>query len=170
MPTEDSTFPYKYGHGSRFTVHDPWAMLRGYEPLSLCDWPGKVSAVLFFGGCNLRCPTCHNARLAWEPHSLPQLDRDMVLKKIDQDKNWLDGLVITGGEPTILPDFEQILNRLKNFNLPLKLDTNGLRPDVVKLVLEKDLAQVIAVDVKGPGKNILSLQEAWSVLKKHGSV
>jgi pyruvate formate lyase activating enzyme len=62
----------------------------------------------------------------------------------------LDGLVITGGEPSILPGLEQILSRLKEFDLPLKLDTNGLRPDVVKLVLEKDLAQVIAVDVKGP--------------------
>ena len=164
MSTEDSTPFYKSDHCSLFTDHcslftdhcslftdhDPWAMLRGYEPLSLCDWPGKVTAVLFFGGCNLRCPTCHNARLAWEPQSLPPLDAGEVLKKIDQDKTWLDGLVITGGEPTILPGLEQILSRLKEFDLPLKLDTNGLRPDVVKLVLEKDLARVIAVDVKGP--------------------
>ncbi|WP_457570761.1 anaerobic ribonucleoside-triphosphate reductase activating protein, partial [Desulfovulcanus sp.] len=113
-------------------------------------WPGKVTAVLFFGGCNLRCPTCHNARLAWEPQSLPPLDWGEVLKKIDQDKTWLDGLVITGGEPTILPGLEQVLSRLKEFDLPLKMDTNGLRPDVVKLVLEKDLVQVVAVDVKGP--------------------
>lgn len=150
----------------------PWVALRGYEPLSLCDWPGKVTAVLFFGGCNLRCPTCHNARLAWEPQSLPQLDRGMVLERIDHDKTWLDGLVVSGGEPTILAGLEQVLTTLRVFNLPVKLDTNGLRPDVVKLVLEKDLVRMVAVDVKGPwGKypqltgNKVSSQKAQKCLE-----
>ncbi len=132
-----------------FNSH-PWKLLRGYEPFSLCDWPGRVSAVLFFGGCNLRCPTCHNASFAWHPESFPLLDYDKVMGQVERNCNWLEGLVVTGGEVTILPDFGSLLHDLSRLSIPVKLDTNGLRPENVKLALEHSSIKMIAVDIKGP--------------------
>ncbi len=128
----------------------PWKLLRGYEPFSLCDWPGRISAVLFFGGCNLRCPTCHNASFAWHPASVPALDCRGVLDQVKRNRNWLEGLVVTGGEVTVLPGFDSLLHDLSSLNIPIKLDTNGLRLDCVKLALEHSSIKMIAVDIKGP--------------------
>ena len=127
-----------------------WSFLRGFEPASLCDWPGKVSAVLFFGGCNLRCPTCHNASFAWNPSGTEPLDHMELLRRISKSKKWLDGLVLTGGEVTILPGLEDLLKTLSLVGLPIKIDTNGLRPWSVKLALRYEHIKKIAVDVKGP--------------------
>jgi len=130
--------------------YSAWDMLKGYEPFSLCDWPGRISAVLFFGGCNLRCPTCHNASFAWHPESFPVLDCLGVLEQVQRNRNWLEGLVLTGGEVTILPGFDSLLHDLSSLNIPIKLDTNGLSPDCVKLALEHSSIKMIAVDIKGP--------------------
>ncbi len=127
-----------------------WQMLRGYEPFSLCDWPGMTSAVLFFGGCNLRCPTCHNALLARHPEKFPALDKDDILRRIAQNRKWLDGLVLTGGETTVLPGISLIVQDLWKTGLPLKLDTNGMRPDIVRAALKFAHVRMIAVDIKGP--------------------
>ncbi|MGM0609929.1 MAG: anaerobic ribonucleoside-triphosphate reductase activating protein [Thermodesulfobacteriota bacterium] len=127
-----------------------WHMLRGFEPMSMCDWPGRISCVLFFGGCNLRCPTCHNSRLAWYPGAVKPMDAKQVLKTVSARLNWLDGIVLTGGEVTILSGFLHILDDLRAIDLDLKMDTNGMRPQVVKQVLNENLADMIAVDIKGP--------------------
>jgi len=148
-------------HGLRMHVsaeHDimqdpdlnPWQMLRGYQPFSLCDWPGMISAVLFFGGCNLRCPTCHNAFLSWNPDQTSCLDCTETLGRIARNRKWLDGLVLSGGEVTILPRFDVLLRDLLEAGLPLKLDTNGFRPEAVRKALEYDQVRIIAVDIKGP--------------------
>ncbi|MFO7817383.1 MAG: radical SAM protein, partial [Desulfovibrionales bacterium] len=122
-----------------------WHMLRGFEPMSMCDWPGRISCVLFFGGCNLRCPTCHNSRLAWYPGAVKPMDAKQVLKTVSARLNWLDGIVLTGGEVTILSGFLHILDDLRAIDLDLKMDTNGMRPQVVKQVLNENLADMIAV-------------------------
>ncbi len=127
-----------------------WDLLRGYEPTSFCDWPGRVTAVLFFGGCNLRCPTCHNASFAWDPSRFPTLDYEKVLRRIHENRKWLDGLVLTGGEVTLLPGFETWLSEISAMDLPLKLDTNGFRPEMVELALKWNQVQLVAVDIKGP--------------------
>ncbi|WP_028575301.1 radical SAM protein [Desulfonatronovibrio hydrogenovorans] len=127
-----------------------WDFLRGFEPASLCDWPGKVSAVLFFGGCNLRCPTCHNSSIAWNPSNTPILDHQSLLKRIGKNRKWLDGLVLSGGEVTILPGFEDLLQTISLLGLPVKIDTNGLKPEAISLALKYDCIHKIAVDVKGP--------------------
>ena len=129
---------------------NPWRMLKGYEPFSLCDWPGRISAALFFGGCNLRCPTCHNASFAWHPESVPALDYLGVLDQVERNRNWLEGLVVTGGEVTILPDFGSLLQDLSRLGIPVKVDTNGLRPERVEIALEYTSINMIAVDIKGP--------------------
>lgn len=125
-------------------------MLRGFEPMSLCDWPGRISCVLFFGGCNLRCPTCHNYQLAWYPGEAAAVDAKKTLEAIHARMNWLDGIVLTGGEVTILSGIMEILFDLRRLGPGLKLDTNGMRPDVVRAVLEEGLADMFAVDIKGP--------------------
>ncbi len=127
-----------------------WDSLRGIAPLSLCDWPGHVCAVLFFGGCNLRCPTCHNSTIAWRPQSMPALSRKYVMDDLSNRWEWLDGITITGGEASIVPGIETVLVEFKNLELPVKLDTNGVRPDRVRTLLERNLVECFAVDVKGP--------------------
>ncbi len=124
--------------------------LRGIEPLSLCDWPGHTSLVLFLSDCDFRCPTCHNRMLAWEFSELPVLDRDKVFSLIASRKAWLDGLVISGGEPTLHSDLFDILVELKQFGLPVKVDSNGQRPHILRELLSSGLVHTFAVDVKGP--------------------
>ena len=138
--------------GPALTIQDIQARdsVRGLERLSLCDWPGRMSAVLFFGGCNLRCPTCHNADLAWTPERFPAIYPADVTRFLKKRAPWLDGLVITGGEPTIVPGLIDYLVELAEVGLPVKLDTNGLQPDVVEELLARNLVACFAVDVKGP--------------------
>jgi pyruvate formate lyase activating enzyme len=127
-----------------------WERVRGMVPVSLCDWPGKITCVLFAGGCNLRCPTCHNASLAWKWTLLPSLDREVVLSDLLRRKRWLDGITLSGGEPTCLADLDGLLADLSSTGLPVKLDSNGSAPDVLERVLAAGLVQAVAVDVKGP--------------------
>ncbi len=127
-----------------------WDRVRGMVAVSFCDWPGKVSCVLFTSGCNLRCPTCHNASLAWKWQNLPALPRETILTDLKKRRRWLDGITLSGGEPTILQGLDVLLGDLKATGLPVKLDSNGSAPDVLERVLREDLADSIAVDVKGP--------------------
>ena len=128
----------------------PWAYVRGLQSGSFCDWPGLVTAVLFLGGCNLRCPTCHNAGLAWTPEKYPTLSQTSIQRFLHSRSTWLDGLVVSGGEPTLVPGLPSLLQELSFFGLPLKVDTNGLRPDILESLVAKRLIQAVAVDVKGP--------------------
>jgi pyruvate formate lyase activating enzyme len=127
-----------------------WSHLRGLVRMSLCDWPGHPSLVLFFGGCNLRCPTCHNAGIAWHPEQHPGLFPPDVARLLARRSGWLDGVVISGGEPTMVPDLPGFLREIAAAGLPVKLDSNGMRPDVLAEILEDGLIQAASVDVKGP--------------------
>jgi len=127
-----------------------WKYVRGFENMSLCDWPGRTTCIIFLGGCNLRCPTCHNHQLAWDMHSLPMLDPAKIKAYIRDRAAWLDGVTITGGEPTLAPGLGELLYDIKKTGLPVKVDTNGLRPEVVQDLLQYKLADMFAVDVKGP--------------------
>jgi len=127
-----------------------WHYVRGFENLSLCDWPGRTSCILFLGGCNMRCPTCHNFQLAWDMQSLPPIDPTKVRSYLRDRAGWLDGVTVTGGEPTTVPGVAELLWELKKTNLPVKMDTNGMRPEEVEELLACKLVDVFAVDVKGP--------------------
>ncbi|MFO8031730.1 MAG: anaerobic ribonucleoside-triphosphate reductase activating protein [Desulfohalobiaceae bacterium] len=129
---------------------EPWAFLRGLQQISFCDWPGRVSCVLFLGGCNLACPTCHNWQLAQDFGQLPIIPKDSLFAHLQSRQDWLDGVVISGGEPTCCPGLDCMLQELAAVGLPIKLDTNGLDPATIKDLLIRDLVQLIAVDVKGP--------------------
>ncbi len=127
-----------------------WNHLRGLQRLSLCDWPGRSCCVAFLGGCNLRCPTCHNFDLAWNMDSQPRLPRSAFLLFLAERRRWLDGVTVTGGEATCAPGLGELLYEIKRLGLPVKLDSNGLRPEVLAEVLEAGLVDLCAVDVKGP--------------------
>lgn len=139
-----------------------WERVRGLVPVSLCDWPGRISCVLFAGGCNLRCPTCHNGDLAWRWQALPVADRNLVLTDLRRRKRWLDGVTLSGGEPTCLTDLTGLLEDLRSADLPIKVDSNGSRPDILEQLLSSDLAHTLAVDVKGPWARYPDLTgDAW---------
>jgi pyruvate formate lyase activating enzyme len=127
-----------------------WELVRGIEPMSLCDWPGRLVAVLFFGGCNLRCPHCHNAGLAWRPEADPPLAAASVRRFITSHKNWIDGLVLTGGEPTLVPGLADFAAEVAALGPMVKIDTNGLRPDILAEVLSRYPDAHFSVDVKAP--------------------
>jgi pyruvate formate lyase activating enzyme len=127
-----------------------WARVRGQVASSFCDWPGKVCSVLFLGGCNFKCPTCHNADMAWRWEPLPELGRTNVLLDLKRRQRWLDGVTVTGGEPTCTPGLEDLLRDLHAHGIQVKLDSNGSRPGIIRALLEKGLVASVAIDVKGP--------------------
>jgi pyruvate formate lyase activating enzyme len=132
------------------SLDSAWRHLRGLTPLSLCDWPGRPCCVVFLGGCNLRCPTCHNAGLAWDMESQPLVPQAALRSFLTKRARWLSGVTVTGGEPTAVPGIGMILHEISASGLPVKLDTNAMRPDVVEALLGEGLVQTFAVDVKGP--------------------
>lgn len=122
------------------------------QPLSLLDYPGKVSAVVWTVGCNLRCPFCYNAELVLPglAHGLPRLPLDVVVAALAERARFLDGLVVTGGEPTLHRDLPLLLREVKELGLRVKLDTNGTRPAVLRSLLGDGLVDYVALDVKAP--------------------
>ncbi|GAB6886853.1 anaerobic ribonucleoside-triphosphate reductase activating protein [Desulfothermus okinawensis JCM 13304] len=124
--------------------------IKGFQPVSLCDWPGKVACVIFLGGCNFRCPTCHNKKIAFYPEKVPSIEIDSIFSYLQKKKNWLDGVVISGGEPTIAQDLDILIKEVRKLGFSVKLDTNGSHPEVISRLLDGKLVELFAVDVKGP--------------------
>ena len=122
------------------------------EPTSLIDYPGQVAAVGFVAGCNFRCPFCHNPQLVLPEKALrsPPLPEGDVLRCLAERRGFLDGLVITGGEPALQPGLERFVREVKALGLLVKLDTNGSRPDVLERLLDAGLLDYVAMDVKAP--------------------
>lgn len=122
------------------------------QPLSLLDYPGKVSAVVWTVGCNLRCPFCYNAELVLPglAHGLPRLPLEEVVAALTERARFLDGLVVTGGEPALHRDLPLLLREVKELGLRVKLDTNGTRPAVLRSLLGDGLVDYVALDVKAP--------------------
>ena len=120
----------------------------GLLKFSLIDYPGKVAAVVFTQGCNYRCPFCHNPELVLpELFTEPLLEED-VLAFLEKRKGQLQGVVVTGGEPSIHNDLPEFLRKIKSMGYLLKLDTNGSRPDVLQKILDAQLLDFVAMDIK----------------------
>lgn len=123
--------------------------LAGFVPVSLCDWPGKVAAVVFTQGCNFRCPWCHNAHLI--PRRSPAaIDHREALSRIARCRHLLGGVAVSGGEPTLQPGLPDFLREIKALGLPRKLDTNGSHPEVLRRLLDQGLLDFVALDIKAP--------------------
>lgn len=121
----------------------------GFVPVSLCDFPCRVAAVVFTQGCNFRCPFCHNGHLI-EQQDFGLLDEEAVLAQIRERRNRLGGVVVTGGEPTLQGDLPQFLYRLQALGLAVKLDTNGSQPDMLQALFADRLVSYVAMDIKAP--------------------
>ena len=124
--------------------------LKGWVRTSLIDFPDRIATVLFTGGCNFRCPMCHNADLVLHPEDSPDLSQEEVWDFLSRRAGLVDGVVITGGEPTLQIDLAPFLRRVRALDLDIKLDTNGYRPDVLAALLSEGLLDYVALDVKAP--------------------
>ena len=120
----------------------------GLQKLSLLDFPGKVAATVFTGGCNLRCPFCHNASLVLPGRGTSALDAGGVLDFLASRRGLLDGVVLSGGEPLLQPDAADFLAEVKAMGFAVKLDTNGCHPDALADILDRRLADYVAMDIK----------------------
>lgn len=123
----------------------------GLQNTTLLDYPGKVACTIFTGGCNFRCPFCHNASLVIDPLT-SYFEKDLF-DFLNHRKKVLDGVCITGGEPTIWPDLDNLIFKIKALGLLVKLDTNGSNPNYIKKLIDNNLVNYIAMDIKsGPSR------------------
>lgn len=120
----------------------------GLQKLSMVDYPGKLAATVFTGGCNLRCPFCHNALLVTRLNESPRLDTDEVLAFLRSRRSLLDAVVLSGGEPLLQPGAADFLATVKDMGYLVKLDTNGCYPDALEEILSKRFVDYVAMDIK----------------------
>lgn len=123
-------------------------MIRALQPSSLIDFPGKISAVIFTGGCNYRCPFCHNSNLVIPERYPAEIPEQRLFDLLDARAGLLDGVTITGGEPTLHSGLPALIKQIKKRDMAVKLDTNGSNPDRLCELLENQLLDFIAVDIK----------------------
>lgn len=121
--------------------------IQGFQKMTLLDYPGTIACTIFTGGCNLRCPFCHNAGLVRTPASVPNMEQD-VLTYLAQRKGLLDGVCITGGEPLLQPDLAEFMTKVRAMGYRVKLDTNGSMPERLRHLLDSGLVDYVAMDVK----------------------
>ena len=127
--------------------------ISGLQKLTLLDFPGHTACTVFTGGCNYRCPFCHNAELVLRPGEQPEIPEAEFFSLLQKRRGLLDGVAVTGGEPTLQPDLPEFLRRIREMGYAVKLDTNGTHPDLLKRLVAEDLVQYAAMDIKNsPGR------------------
>ncbi len=133
-------------------------LIGGLQPVTLLDYPHKISAIIFTAGCNMRCPFCYNYQLVLPEliHTDKLYEESQIINFLKNRKKYLEGLVISGGEPTLQPDLISFLKKIKKIGYQIKLDTNGLMPDVLASVIDDNLVDYVAMDIKGPADNYKS--------------
>lgn len=121
--------------------------VNGFQKMTLLDFPGKVACTIFLGGCNMRCPFCHNAGLV-TGESTDTFSDGEILSYLEKRKGILDGVCITGGEPTLRRDLPEFIREIKNLGYAVKLDTNGTNPALLKSLALDGLVDYVAMDIK----------------------
>lgn len=153
--------------------------LCGLQKLAMVDYPGKLAATVFTGGCNLRCPFCHNALLVTRLDETPELGEEAVLSFLATRTKLLDGVVLSGGEPLLQPDAADFLRKIRQMGFAVKLDTNGFFPDRLSAILEEGLVDYVAMDIKNapekypitcgiPGLDTAPVAESVKLLRQSG--
>lgn len=148
----------------------------GYQKTTLLDYPGQVAATIFTGGCNFRCPFCHNADLLTYPNTDMLISEEEIFSFLKKRKKILSGICITGGEPTLQPDLADFILKVRDSGYKIKLDTNGYRPEVLLQLLHNNLLDSIAMDIKSgyshyaavagiPDLNIDLIKESVSIIE-----
>ena len=122
--------------------------IHGFNKTTLLDYPGHVACTVFTGHCNMRCPFCHNGDLVLTPGSQPAISEEEFFSFLNKRKNILEGVAITGGEPTIQADLPEFIKRIKEYNLEVKLDSNGMRPEILRKLMDENLVDYFAMDIK----------------------
>ncbi|MEA3379123.1 MAG: anaerobic ribonucleoside-triphosphate reductase activating protein [Nanoarchaeota archaeon] len=145
----------------------------GLKKTSLIDYPGKIVSTIFIGGCNFRCPFCHNPDLVF--NSAKEIDLNDIFLHLEKRKNLIDGVCITGGEPTIYPELQELLKKIKEKDFLIKLDTNGSNPKLLKQIIKEKLVDFIAMDIKssferyheaaGTEVNLDAIKESITIIK-----
>ena len=125
-------------------------LLKGLQKLTLLDFPGRMAATVFTGGCNLLCPFCHNASLVLgdRVREGPVIEESEFFAFLEKRKRMLEGICVSGGEPTLMPDLLPFLSKIKELGYLVKLDTNGTAPDVIKEGVKSGLIDYVAMDIK----------------------
>lgn len=151
----------------------------GYQKTTLLDYPGHVAATFFTGGCNFRCPFCHNSDLITCPSFTDTISEEEIFTFLKKRKNVLTGICITGGEPTLQPDLAEFMEKVHFLGYKIKLDTNGYRPEIIANLLEKNLLDYIAMDIKAgysnyskvcgiSNLNIRKIEDSISIIENSG--
>ncbi len=131
--------------------------ISGWIRTSLIDFPRRIAAVLFAGGCNFRCPMCHNADLVLRPADLPAIPNDEILSFLTARAGKLTGVVLSGGEPTLQPALPNFIRTVRDLGYAVKLDTNGYLPDKLAGLLAAGLLDYVAMDLKAPPEKYVLL-------------
>jgi len=153
--------------------------ISGLQKLSMVDYPGKLAATVFTGGCNLRCPFCHNAPLVLRVSETPELPSEEVLAFLRSRKGLLDGVVLSGGEPLLQTGAADFLREVKSLGFAVKLDTNGCYPEALAAILEEGIVDYVAMDIKNrpekyaetvgiPGFDAAPVLESAQLLRSSG--
>ena len=140
--------------------------IAGLQKLTLLDFPGKLACTVFLPGCNLRCPFCHNASLVLPGRAEPLMTQEDLMEFLQGRKGKLDGVCVTGGEPTLHHDLPQLLKQIKQLGFLVKLDTNGTRPEVLKQLLREELVDYVAMDIKNSPQKYAATCGDVDVLEK----
>lgn len=122
--------------------------IRGIFNTSLIDYPGKIVSTIFFNRCNFRCPFCHNPELVLDKDKNSPLNPQEIIEYLEKRKKWLDGVCLTGGEPTLHKGLEKFIKNIKERGFLVKLDTNGTNPGILETLIKKELVDYIAMDIK----------------------
>lgn len=153
-------------------------IIKGFQKLTLLDFPGRTACTVFTGGCNFRCPFCHNALLVTEQDDIFYTEEE-IFDHLKLRKNVLDGVAVTGGEPLLQKDIERFLYEIKDLGYAVKMDTNGSFPEKLKGILELGLADYVAMDIKNckekyaetiglKNYDIAPVEESMEILKNSG--
>ena len=142
--------------------------IAGFQKLTLLDFPGKVSCILFTQGCNFKCPYCQNSGLIGHENEL-LIDEEEIFSYLNKRKGVIDGVVISGGEPTVQKDLKIFMKRVKDMGFLVKLDTNGSNPELLEEIIQNNLVDYIAMDIKNPlplYKEVTSVSPKQEKLKR----
>ncbi len=125
-------------------------MIKGFQKLSLIEYPEKISAIVFLGNCNFKCHFCYNIDLVKNYKKLPDIPEKEILDFLETRKGLLDGLAITGGEPTIHKELPEFIKKIKDLGFLVMLETNGTNSEMLKELIDNKLVDYIAMDIKAP--------------------
>ena len=150
--------------------------IKGLQKTTLLDFPEKLACTVFTGGCNFRCPFCHNASLVLSPNSIEEISEEAFFEYLSKRQKMLDGVCITGGEPLLNSDITDFIKRIRSLGLLVKLDTNGSFPERLEALLDEGLLDYAAMDIKssinkysvasGTDKFIFEIEQSIDIIMK----